>query len=73
VSGPDVTICSLVYVGGHRRGQPCPYRASAIVNVSVYRPFRVCGYHARAYAPEVVYPLVGSLARVRRVEREVRP
>lgn len=56
-------MCSSQYVSGYRRGQPCPYRASAIV--LVWFPFLVCGYHARAYADELVYPLDWNLARIR--------
>lgn len=57
--------CSGVYVSGFRQGRPCPYSASAIINTGL-EPFRVCGYHARAYAPDVVYPLNWSLAEIRR-------
>ena len=64
----SAALCSGVYVDGYRRGQPCPYRASAIVDVGP-APFRVCGYHARAYAPRVVYPLSWSLAEIRRWQR----
>ena len=57
--------CAAFYVGGLRAGRPCPYRASAIVDAGA-QPFRVCGYHARAYQPGVVYGLDWSMARIRR-------
>jgi hypothetical protein len=61
--------CSHHYVTGYRKGQPCPYEASAIVALSYSdAPFYVCGYHARAYGPTVVYPMFWSLATVRRFQ-----
>jgi hypothetical protein len=58
--------CTHRYVSGFRRGLPCPYRASAIVNLAHAAPFLVCGYHAKAYTADVTYPLDWSLDRIRR-------
>ena len=59
----DIRACEGEYVRGPRRGQSCPNPATAIIDF--LDPFHVCGYHARAYAPSIVYPLVWSLARIR--------
>jgi hypothetical protein len=56
-------MCASRYQAGYRRGQPCPYRAAAIIASGGL--FSVCGYHARAYAPRVVYPLDWNLERIR--------
>lgn len=59
--------CSQTYVSGRKRGEVCPYRASeVVVPRDVYRPFLVCGYHARAYGPSIRYALNWSLEEVRR-------
>jgi hypothetical protein len=58
--------CTQRYVSGFRLGQPCPYRASAIVNLAYAAPFLVCGYHAKTYTADAIYPLDWSLARIRR-------
>jgi hypothetical protein len=57
--------CDGKYVSGDRWGQPCPYRATVLVNLEYAAPFRVCGYHARQYHPDVLYPMDWSLARIR--------
>ena len=56
--------CAETYVSGFRRGRPCPYRATTII--ATEPPRYACGYHARAYAASVVYPLFWSLALIRR-------
>ncbi len=62
--------CALPYVTGYRKGQPCPYEASAIIALDYSdAPFYVCGYHARAYGKGVIYPLFWSLETVRRFQR----
>jgi hypothetical protein len=55
--------CQEPYAGGYRKGQQCPYRATAIVARGVLS--FACGYHTRAYIPSVVYPLDWNLARIR--------
>jgi hypothetical protein len=63
-----VSRCEESYVTGHRRGEECPYKATNIIagpEVASYS----CGYHARAYAPRVVYPLEWSLETIRRFQR----
>ncbi len=57
--------CSLTYQRGFRLGRPCPYRAVAVIDPDYGLPFRVCGYHARAFTPMVIYPLDRPLSRVR--------
>ena len=59
-------FCDGTYASGYRKGEACIYLASAIVDTRHASPIRVCGYHARAYRPEIVYPLDWSLARIRR-------
>ena len=45
------------------KGKPCVHPATAMI--AAEKPFYVCGYHARAYNPRVVYPMIWHLARVR--------
>lgn len=67
---PEMT-CRLAYVTGYRKGEPCPYRASEIVLLDYSPgPFLVCGYHARAYAPGVRYPLHWNLTWIRKMQRD---
>lgn len=66
---PGPLNCTLSYVSGHREGLPCPYRATAIVNTGIEPPFLACGYHARAFTDNAIYPLDWSLATIRRWQR----
>jgi hypothetical protein len=60
--------CDHTYVTGYRQGQPCPYQATNIIaHGGIYF---ACGYHARAYTPNVIYPLAWSLATIRRFQRD---
>jgi hypothetical protein len=62
--------CASDYVSGYRQGKPCPYRAShVVVPRTETSPWLVCGYHARAYSPGILYPLNWSLAEIRRWQR----
>ena len=64
--------CTARYIAGVRRGDPCPHPATFIVNRPYDPAFLVCGYHARAYSPEIVYPLSWSLAAIRRWQQRNR-
>lgn len=58
-------FCDSTYKTGYRTGEDCTHPATVIVNTTQGAPIRVCGYHARAYVPRIVYPLNWSLARIR--------
>ena len=64
--------CTARYITGARRYDPCPHPATFIVNLPYGAPSRVCGYHVRAYSPEIVYPLSWSLAAIRRWQQRNR-
>jgi len=63
--------CTLRYVSGYRKGQPCPYRASEIINLDYSPgPFLVCGYHARGFGSNVRYPLHWNLTWIRKMQMD---
>lgn len=63
--------CDGWYVSGHRVGDPCPYKATTIIDLRRERPIRVCGYHARAYTANVRYPMGWSQEVIWRVLRRM--
>lgn len=54
--------CSAAMIT-RNRGAACSHPATALI--AAEKPFYVCGHHARAYNPRVVYPMIWNLARVR--------
>lgn len=70
VTSGQESICIARYVRGTYAGDPCRFRASVIINPRTrgLPPFRVCGYHARAYTADVRYPMSWNLSQIRRFQ-----